>query len=252
MGNTASVENAAPMNLFEKLALIQNMVDVIQKTKEGHNYKYVPDTEILAKVTAGMKKHRVFLYPSIVHGSVEVVPYHTVKTKYDKTGKRLELNSDELIVKADMLFTWVNLDDMNDTLTVPWLLVGQQSDVSQASGSGLTYELRYFLLKFFKVATPEDDPDNYRRKQDEAGRQEEVELVKSTVEEINSLVSGRLNAMADESSRAEEREALTAIIKKHVKNEKGRPTGDYYKLKDPEAAAALLKELKERIGDTNA
>ena len=41
-------------------------------------------------------------------------------------------------------------------------MVGQQADGSQALGSGLTYANRYFLLKYFNVATSEDDPDAIR------------------------------------------------------------------------------------------
>ena len=44
-------------------------------------------------------------------------------------------------------------------------MVGQQSDASQEFGSGLTYSSRYFLFKYFSIATSDADPDTLLKKQ---------------------------------------------------------------------------------------
>lgn len=47
------------INLYQKLAKIRKMAEVIQKNKKGYGYTYVSEDVILAKVTAGMEKYGV-------------------------------------------------------------------------------------------------------------------------------------------------------------------------------------------------
>lgn len=171
----------ANLNLVQKLAKIREMVEVLRKNKSGFNYKYVTEDEILARVAAGMKKYGVSLQPSIVPGTLSVTPVSYTKTKNTKSGDQLKEEINETLVHAELTFTWVNCDDVNDTLVVPWALVGQQGDASQAFGSGLTYANRYFMLKFFQIATPDDDPDNWRSKKEEAEQEAEMAIVLSLI-----------------------------------------------------------------------
>ena len=136
------------LNLVQKLAKIRAISDVVSKEKRGYNYSYADITTILANITAGMKKHGVSLIPSIVPGTSEVVQNVVVNTKFDKTGKAYDNTVTEMLVKADMVFKWVNDEDPNDTIEVPWFVTGSQTDPSQALGSGLTY---IFFRKFRAV-----------------------------------------------------------------------------------------------------
>ena len=45
------------LNLVQKLAKIRSMSDAVAKSKRGYNYSYEDITEILANVTAGMKRY---------------------------------------------------------------------------------------------------------------------------------------------------------------------------------------------------
>lgn len=72
------------LNLQQKLAKIRTMTEVIQKNRKGYNYKYTSVDEILARVTAGMKKYHVSLYPHITSGSESVKPFMYTKTKFTK------------------------------------------------------------------------------------------------------------------------------------------------------------------------
>lgn len=141
------------MNIYQKLAKIRKQVEVIQKNKAGYGYKYVSEDEILAKITVFMDKYNLSLLPSIERGTTTVAPYTYKKTKSTKSGEIYEENNNEVLVSADMTWSWVNNDNPEERVTVPWSLVGQQSDASQAFGSGLTYSNRYFLLKFFNIAS---------------------------------------------------------------------------------------------------
>ena len=153
------------MNIYQRLAKIRKQVEVIQKNKSGYGYKYVSEDEILARISVCMDKFNLSLVPNIKSGSTSVVPYTYKKTKTTKSGEIYEENNNEIIVSSDMTWSWVNNDDPSERVDVDWCLVGQQSDAAQAFGAGLTYSNRYFLLKYFNIATPDADPDSFRKKQ---------------------------------------------------------------------------------------
>lgn len=245
-------EEIKDLNLVQKLAGIRKMVEVIRKNKSGYNYKYVSEDEILARVTAGMDKYHVLLYPGIVPQTAEVNPYNYTKIKNAKDGKKIEESVNEVLVKADMTFTWINLDNPEDTLVVPWVIVGQQSDASQAVGSGLSYLHRYFLLKFFQIATPDDDPDNWRSKKMQAAEEEERVVVSAMIDEIDELVSNYLNSFQDEEKLKDARTKLTAVVKKHVKDDKGKPSGNYRIVTNMKTATDVLEAVKKFVGGNEA
>ena len=69
------------LNIHEKLLKIADVSGVLRKNKSGFNYKYTTEDEIQAKITAGMQKYGVMLYPSLVPGSLSIIPYHYDKPK---------------------------------------------------------------------------------------------------------------------------------------------------------------------------
>lgn len=157
--------NQKDLNLHQRILKIADMAGVLQRTKEGYGYKYVPEEDIQAKVTAGLQKYGVMLYDSIVPGSLNVLPIHY--EKYDAKIKGLK-PVNEIIVSGDMTYTWVNVDDPTERVETTWAFVGQMEDAAQAMGAGLTYGNRYYLMKQLQLATTESDPDNYRSKQSKA------------------------------------------------------------------------------------
>lgn len=83
----------------------------------------------------------VSLIPGIVPGTLEVAPYTYVKTKYDSKAKEYhEENVNEILVKADTVYTWVNDVNHSESIVVSWGLVGQQADASQIFGSGELFQ----------------------------------------------------------------------------------------------------------------
>lgn len=229
------------LNIYQKLAKIRKPVEVVKKNKKGYGYTYVNEEEILSKITGLMGKYGVSLIPNIVHGSGVVEPYHYVKTKATKEGTIYEEHVNEVIVRADMDWIWVNDEKPEDRVVVPWLFVGSQSDASQAFGSGLTYASRYFLLKYFNVATSDDDPDNWRSKQREAETQEDRLIAEKIVDQIHKLVTDHIAEHPDE------KQNIITITKKHVK-ENGKATANYYAIESPVVATELLDALKAEIG----
>lgn len=232
------------MSLHEKLAGIRKIVEVVQKNKEGHNYKYAGEETILAKVIAGMDRYGVNLYSEIVPGTMTLTPYSYTKVKSLKGGGTFEEIVNEFLVQCELLYTWVNVDNPEDTLSVHWSMIGQKSDASQAVGSGLTYCNRYFLLKFFQVATPKDDPDNWKSVKEAAENEEDIKIAKSIVEEINKLVSNHFDQFTDAEESKAERTRVAGIVKKYARNSNGKPSADYFNIEKPDDAQKLLEELR--------
>ena len=228
-------DDVKSMNLFERLAMIRKNVEVVQKNKAGFGYTYVTDDELFAKITGAMTKYHVSLIPTVVPGTAEVTPY-----KYDKINKKTkEIEpQNEILVKAEMTYRWVNNDEPADFIEIPWILVGQQADASQAFGSGLTYSMRYFILKYFAVATPEDDPDNWRSKQREAEAAEEKALARSIMVEFDTEFRGWL------ASNPDKRDEAIAFFKGFEKS------GNYMNIADPRLAAKLRTDFAEKFYDT--
>lgn len=221
------------LNLYQKLAKIRMIADVAAKDKRGFNYSYADITQILAKVTAGMNKYGVSLIPGIVHESFDVQKVEFRNTKVNKKGEIYEDVSTEMLVSADMEFTWVNNDDPSETIVVPWVMTGSQSDPSQATGSGLTYCTRYFLTNYFQIAQKDvQDVDEYRSKQKEAELAEKKAIAASIIEEFDLLMK---KFLPDNQDKVED---VKKFISKYVKG------GNYFNIKEPEVAAKLLNDFK--------
>lgn len=219
-------------NLYQRLAKIRKQVEVIQKNKSGYGYKYVTEDEILAKITVFMDKYHISLVPNIDHGTAQVSPYTYKKTKTTKAGQIYEETNNEILVSADMTWNWVNNDDPAEYISVPWVLVGQQADASQAFGSGLTYAARYFLLKYFNIATPDDDPDSFRSKQRTAELEEDKMIAEQIIGTLDGYIRGYL------ASHQDDKEAVKTLVTKYVKS------GDYKKITESALAAKLLEDFK--------
>lgn len=218
------------LNLYQKLAKVRKAVEVVQKNKSGYGYKYVTDDELLAKITGAMDKYGVTLIPSVAPETFKVMPY-----TYTKTKKGIEEIVNEMLVTADMKFVWVNNEHPEEYITVPWALTGHQADASQSFGSALTYSYRYFLLKYFGVATPDDDPDEWRSKQRAAEAEEDKILAKQIITTFDEQVRSYL---ADNSGKSAE---VKALVTRFIKS------GDYNKITEPSLASKLLEEFNKKF-----
>lgn len=225
-------EEKEKLNLVQKLAKIREISDAVTKSKSGYGYKYADITEILAKVTAGMKKYHVSLIPEIAPGTFKINHVHYDKIKTAKDGTQLVDAVNEYLVDAEMTFRWIDEDNLGDFISVPWHLVGAQNDPSQAMGSALTYTTRYFLIEYFQIATPDNDVDAYRSKQKEAEELEEKTLTENLIGEFDSLIR---EYMVDNSDKSEE---IKDFIGKYIKG------SNYTKIKDSKTAGRLLNDFK--------
>lgn len=217
------------LNLYQKLAKIRKPVEVLSKNRTGYNYKYVSDDVILSKLTGLMDKYGVSLVPAVVPGTTSITPYSYTVVKLDKAKNKTETVNNDVLVKADLLYRWVD-DETGESIEVPWTLVGQQANVSQAFGSGMTYCRRYFLLHYFDVSTVEDDPDAWRSRQQKAELEETISRVHVLVTSYIALNPGK---------RAE----ISEIIHKYAGDVNGKPNYNYNAITNAAAADKLLEEL---------
>lgn len=220
------------LNLYQKLAKIRALSDVVKKEKSGYGYKYADITTILANITAGMKKYCVSLIPAIVPGTMDVSQNVVTNTKFDKQGNSRTTTTTEMLVKAEMTFTWVNDENPEERIVVPWVVTGSQSDPSQALGSGLTYCTRYFLTNYFEIAQADSDVDTYRSKQKAAEASEDKQIAESIIDKFDELIKAYL------ADHADKKEELSRFVKRFVKD------GNYFKIKEPSLAAKLLKDFQ--------
>lgn len=223
------------LNLYQKLAKIRDMSDAVVKNKKGFNYKYTDITEILAKVTAGMKKYGVTLIPSIVGGTSEVSQVTIVDTKIDKSGKPYDKTTTEMLVKSDLQFTWVNDENPNERITVPWFMTGSMSDPAQALGAANTYSQRQFLMSYFQIAQQDSDVDAYRTKQKEAEMSEDKAIAEAIIAEFDITLKTYL---ADNQDKADD---IKNFVSKYVKK------SNYLAIKEPTIAAKLLDDFKSNF-----
>lgn len=227
------------MNLHQKILKIADMAGVLQKTKEGYGYKYVPEEDIQAKVTAGLQKYGVMLYDSIIPGTFKVQPIHY--EKWDPKIKGMK-PVNEVIVSAEVTYTWVDVDDPTQRVETTWALVGQMEDAAQAFGAGLTYGNRYYLMKQLQLATSETDPDNYRSKQKQAENYEQEAAEKAAAEELAKHVKSVVDAGSQLIKTGMDKKDMMAIVARH-NDGNGNPSG----IQSVEIADAILTDFTELL-----
>ncbi len=161
------------MNLYEKLIEVRKSVPYLQKSTDGYQYKYVSGSDTLAPIVGKMNELGLLLIPQVTNGSVQIL-------------------ENRRLVKGDITMKWINAEKPEETLEVPFLLFGEQSDASKAFGTALTYSERYFLLKFFNIPTDKDDPDAFQKKiskkingEKSDGKQSKSELLKDLEDDKN-------------------------------------------------------------------
>lgn len=225
-------EQKEHLNLIQKLAKIRAMSDVVSKEKSGYNYKYADITTILANITSGMKRYGVSLIPSIVPGTASIEQNVIVNTKSDKTGKPYDKTATEMLVRADMVFTWVNDDDPNDKIEVPWFVTGSQEDPSQALGSGLTYCTRYFLCNYFQIAQADSDVDAYRSKQKAAEASEDKAIAEELIGKFDVILK---KFLADNQDKTDD---VKKFLTRYAKN------ANYFAIREPALAGKLLDDFQ--------
>ena len=134
------------MNLYQKLVEIQKTVRGLGKDANASSYQYVSGSKVLDFIRPKMDELGVLLVQQVDDIQNERIDYAV------KSG-----NKSELLSRVMMTFTWIDAES-GETLPVKFGANGM-NNWDKGLGSALTYAERYFLLKFFHIATDEDDVD---------------------------------------------------------------------------------------------
>ena len=136
----------------QKLLEIQKSVRALKADASGYNYKYLSGDKLLSVVRPKMDELGVLLTPEIL--GVELRELRT--QKWDNRAQA-PVEQFNLLYILSMRMTWVDTED-GSTLAMEWKAAGENT-IDKGYGSALTYGERYFLMKFFHLATDEDDVD---------------------------------------------------------------------------------------------
>jgi len=137
------------MNIYQKLIEVRKAVPYLKKDEKGYEFMFVSSSQVLGTLKAKMDSLGLLLIPEVTS---KVVSDH--KTK--KGGHNY-------FTEMDMIYTWVNADNPEETIKCPWY--GQGLDAGEKGvGKAYTYAEKYFLLKFFNIPTDKDDPDRFQSK----------------------------------------------------------------------------------------
>jgi hypothetical protein len=138
------------MNIFSKLIEVRKSVPYLKKDTAGYQFKYVSSSQTLGALRETMDEQQLLLIPRVVKW--EIRDHTTSKEKH------------EYFSILDMEFTWVNAEKPEETIVCSWVGCGLD-DGEKGIGKAVTYAEKYFLLKFFNIATDKDDPDYFQKQQ---------------------------------------------------------------------------------------
>lgn len=153
------------LNIYQRLSNVRKTCGYIKKENEGYQFKYVSSSQTLGHLHNAINENGLILIPEIVSQDLQ----ETTNQKGNK----------EFFTKLNMVFTWVNIDNPDEKIVCQWTAQGLDN-AEKGIGKALTYAEKYFLLKFFNIATDKDDPDKFQEKMDNTTKKNApVEQVKA-------------------------------------------------------------------------
>lgn len=130
------------LNLYQKLIEVRKEVIYIKQANEGYKFKYASAPEIIGAIRSKMDELNLLLVPDMTEaGLINVDSKH--------------------YFKATISYTWIDADNPEDRLTTSKTYIEDKMTGCQGCGSLQSYAERYFLYKFFQVATGKDDVEKY-------------------------------------------------------------------------------------------
>lgn len=153
--------------IYEKLLEMQRRVDSV--IRDGKNtsdkYDFASDENVLDAFRPLMDELWLLLIPSVTGAQLHEGTTRSGTARY--------------LTEMTIQMTWHDVES-GEELTVPWYAQGVDLAGEKGVGKALTYAEKYFLLKFFHVATKKDDPDTDPRGSNGEKRQRGTQAGKET------------------------------------------------------------------------
>lgn len=146
-------------NVFQKLSEVRKAVSYLKKEKSGSQYSYVGSSDVLGSLHSTINEQGLLIIPSIKN--------HKVTERVEVINNKGQ-NKERItyFTELDMNMRWQNIDDKDDYIDCSWYAQGIDIAGEKGVGKALTYGEKYFLLKFFNIATDKDDPDTFQQRQE--------------------------------------------------------------------------------------
>lgn len=168
-----------PLNIYQKLIEIRKSVKFLQKNASGYKFKYGTEGQLLYAIRDKMDEMNMLLTMDM--GNLQDIECSVLKDK-----QLIKIPG----LRTTLSFTWINADNPSETLTKNIVLQNAETDIRTVGGI-LTYGYRYFLYKFFCVATDELDPDKFEnsvsRIIESCGEEKESNDTGKTISDIQHL-----------------------------------------------------------------
>ena len=179
------------MSIYKKLLEIQKQVKGLAKDKESHNFSYVTGNKLLSFIKPLMDEQGLILKQEVTEIENTRQDYNVWdKWTVNAQGtKGVWKPKSEILSKVMMRFTWIDCETGEQDVNL--FGANGQNDWEKGLGSALTYAERYFILKYFHIATDEDDIDNPERKPNE----EPAPIQKTTTSKPTPIDYTRQNNM---------------------------------------------------------
>lgn len=176
---------AEQLNVYQRLAEVRKKVSYLKKEQSGSQFNYVGSSDVLGALHSKINEMGLLLQPAItghkVKDQIEIINHYNKYTKQTEQKQRITY-----FTELEMTMRWINIDDPEDFLESKWYAQGVDIAGEKGVGKALTYAEKYFLLKFFNIATDKDDPDSFQKKLD---AKEPINLVNGKqISEMNDLI----------------------------------------------------------------
>jgi len=135
--------------IYERLQRIHQQVKYIQKSQQASQYTYAGSSDVLGQIHGLMDDEKILLVPAITS--------HHVSSSATKKGSMV------YFTELEMTMTWINTDKPDERIECTWYAQGVDIAGEKGVGKALTYGEKYFLLKFFNIATDDADPDAFQQ-----------------------------------------------------------------------------------------
>ena len=216
------------MTLPQKLLEMQKKVDSV--VKDGKNqsdkYDFASDENVLDQFRPLMDELGLLLIPSVIGAKILEGQTRSGTVRY--------------LTELDLEMSWVDVES-GERMTIPWYAQGVDLAGEKGVGKALTYGEKYFLLKFFHVATKKDDPDNDQRTGSGEKRQRGTQAAKENRAYYNDAITQMLSELyAGDAEKIAA--ALVAMTKSDARGYAGVDSVD--KLSDAAAPVAYAKIKK--------
>lgn len=145
------------MNIYQKLLEVRKAVPFLQKDASGQQYKYNSSSQVITAVRAKLDEMNILLIS-------EVTSHNLIAETVEYIDKDKPKKTTTYFTEVDLMMTWVNADNPEEKIKIPWYAQGVDIAGEKGVGKALTYGEKTFMLKQFNIPTDQMDVDAFQER----------------------------------------------------------------------------------------